>query len=71
MLSLIMADPIELAEHPDFNQATAEFVKWFESAGGTRLSSKVQLTDLRSDNEGRGAGMSFVLPFKLPTKFPL
>jgi hypothetical protein len=49
----------------DFAEATAEFVKWFDLADGTRLSSKVQLQDLRSENAGRGASMlltSFLEP---------
>lgn len=43
---------------PDFSQKTALFVEWFKaSATGTRLSTKVELQDLRSENAGRGAGM--------------
>ncbi|KIX97008.1 uncharacterized protein Z520_07122 [Fonsecaea multimorphosa CBS 102226] len=39
----------------DFDQATARFVEWFTAADGTRLSSKIRLKDLRSENAGRGA----------------
>ncbi len=53
-----MAESAEPVERPDYNQASAQFVEWFQSAGGTRLSSKVQLRDLRTEDAGRGAGSS-------------
>ncbi len=42
---------------PQFDQTTASFVEWFTSADGTRLSSKIELKDLREENAGRGLGM--------------
>ncbi|OCT54049.1 Ribosomal N-lysine methyltransferase 4 [Cladophialophora carrionii] len=50
-----MAEPVQPADLLEFSQATADFVEWFKSANGTRLSSKVQLKDLRNGNAGRGA----------------
>ncbi|KIW72971.1 hypothetical protein PV04_01127 [Phialophora macrospora] len=50
-----MAEPLMPVGFDEFAPATTEFVKWFTSADGTRLSSKVQLKDLRSANAGRGA----------------
>lgn len=53
-----MAEVVEPVERLEYNQASAQFVEWFQSADGTRLSSKVQLRDLRGDQAGRGAGQS-------------
>ncbi|KAK5465414.1 Ribosomal lysine N-methyltransferase 4 [Exophiala xenobiotica] len=39
---------------PEFDQTTAGFVEWFTTAAGTRLSSKIELKDLRDENAGRG-----------------
>ncbi|KAJ9608946.1 Ribosomal lysine N-methyltransferase 4 [Cladophialophora chaetospira] len=50
-----MAEPVEHVENHPFNEATTEFVEWFKSADGIRLSPKVELRDLRNDNAGRGA----------------
>ncbi|KIV89256.1 hypothetical protein PV10_08835 [Exophiala mesophila] len=39
----------------DFAQKTTNFLNWFTSSHDTRLSSKIQLEDLRSQHAGRGA----------------
>lgn len=44
------------AEGASFSQKSAAFVSWFQNAPGTRLSSKIELSDLRSRNAGRGVG---------------
>lgn len=41
----------------DFSQQSSDFVDWFSSAQGTRLSDKIQLSDLRGRGAGRGASM--------------
>ncbi|EXJ79606.1 hypothetical protein A1O3_07885 [Capronia epimyces CBS 606.96] len=50
-----MAESFQHAGHSDFDQTSAQFIKWFTEADGTRWSSKVQLQDLRNENAGRGA----------------
>ncbi|OAL34382.1 hypothetical protein AYO20_06435 [Fonsecaea nubica] len=50
-----MVGVVESVGRLDFDQATAHFVEWFTAAEGTRLSPKVQLKDLRTENAGRGA----------------
>ncbi|KAK5338275.1 Ribosomal lysine N-methyltransferase 4 [Exophiala xenobiotica] len=45
--------PSSLAR-PEFDQTTAGFVEWFTTADGTRLSSKIELKDLRDETAGRG-----------------
>jgi hypothetical protein len=52
-----MAGAVESIGCSAFDEATAQFVEWFTTADGTRLSSKVLLKDMRSANAGRGAGM--------------
>lgn len=42
----------------NFSQRTANFLEWFTSAEGTRLSDKIQLVDLREQHAGRGVGES-------------
>ncbi|OAP59529.1 hypothetical protein AYL99_06827 [Fonsecaea erecta] len=50
-----MVDVVQPLGRLNFDRATAHFVEWFTAADGTRLSPKVQLKDLRSENAGRGA----------------
>jgi hypothetical protein len=38
----------------DFQLRSSNFLKWFKSNPGTRLSMKITLADLRSRNAGRG-----------------
>lgn len=54
---IYMAQPLLQTSSLHFDQTSAQFVEWFTAADGTRLSPKVQLRDLRSENAGRGAGM--------------
>lgn len=44
------------ADH--FQGLSSNFLKWFKSNPGTRLSTKITLADLRSGGAGRGVGLS-------------
>lgn len=41
----------------EFHQKTAIFLDWFKQLKGAYLSPKIQVTDLRDRNAGRGIGM--------------
>ena len=45
------------AASDDFADRSSAFLKWFARSNGTRLSTKVQLADLRFRGAGRGAGV--------------
>ena len=57
-----MSEATEIAEGPEFNEQTAQFGEWFTSAQDTRLSAKIELKDLRSENAGRAAGITILQP---------
>lgn len=56
-----------LSNDADFHQKTAIFVNWFKQLKGAYLSSKIEVTDLRDRNAGRGIGMK---PPLLPRVHP-
>lgn len=52
-----MAEGVMEVDSTHFQQLSTDFLKWFESTPGTRVSPKITLADLRSRNAGRGVGM--------------
>ena len=40
-----------------FHHLSSDFLNWFKTRPGTRMSVKISLTDLRSRDAGRGVGM--------------
>jgi len=54
-----MADHAAQESPSDFAQKSSTFIEWFSAYEGARLTSNIQLVDLRSQNEGRGVGMQY------------
>lgn len=52
-----MAEEMMEIDSTHFQKLSADFLKWFESTPGTRMSPKITLADLRSRDAGRGVGM--------------
>ena len=46
------------SEYDEFNSRTTAFMRWMRQLPGTRVSSKIQLADLRDQRAGRGIGIS-------------
>ena len=55
-----MSTTAHFPDSDNFQRQADEFISWLDGSLGVRINPKIRVADLRSQDAGRGVGMSLV-----------